>query len=181
MSLRVSKFLLVFAFVLFGFVCANAQFTDASSPDGRTSISKEDLPDGIKETFAKQRIKAEEKDFNEMLERCEEAAKISGELYKSFEANQKLSPDDAKKMERLEKLVKKIRDELGSESDDEDKNSRSNNSSLSFTDALKTIQDESSGLSSELKKQGRFSISVTAVESSNTLLKLVRFVRQNQN
>ncbi|MGI8469887.1 MAG: hypothetical protein ACR2N3_15710 [Pyrinomonadaceae bacterium] len=180
MSIQISKILLTFVFLLLGTFYVHAQTPDASSADGRTGIDKEDYPDGIKENFAKQRIKAEEKEFNEMLGRSEEAAKISDELCKSFETNKKLLPEDAKKMERLEKLVKKIRDELGSESDD-DKDGSPNNSPLSFTDALKNLQETSSGLFSELKKQGRFSISVAAVENSNALLKLVRFVRQNQN
>lgn len=179
MSLKVSRFLIILFFVLSGVLAAQAQLPDASSPDGR-SQGKEDYPDKMKETFAKQRIKEEEKEFNEMLGRGEEAAKIGDEVYQSFESNQKLLPDDAKKMERMEKLVKKIRDELGSGGGD-DKDESSNNSPLSFNDALKNIRETSSGLFTALKKQGRFSISVVAIESSNTLLKLLRFVRQNQN
>lgn len=177
MRFRFPKFLFLALFLTLGAICVDAQMVDASNsrPD-----AKEDYPTGIKETFAKQRIKAEEKEFDEMIDRSEEAAKISEEVYNSFSTNQKLLADDAKKMERLEKLVKKIRDELGSENAD-DKDQTSNNSPLSFNDALKDIRETSSDLVSALKKQGRFSISVVAIENSNALLKLVRFVRQNQN
>ncbi|MGI9035273.1 MAG: hypothetical protein ACR2GD_04455 [Pyrinomonadaceae bacterium] len=178
MFFQSSKILLTFVFILLGFFCVRAQMPDAASPDGRTG-SKEDYPDGIKENFAKQRIKAEEKEFNEMLGRSDEAAKISDDVYKLVETNKKLLHEDAKKMERLEKRVKKIRDQLGSESADDDSNNSS--SPVSFDDALKNLRETSANLSAELKKQGRFSISVVAVESSNALLKLVRFVRQNPN
>lgn len=173
MIFRVAKFLCVALFVLCGFFSASAQ-VDASDE------KPQDYPLSIKESFAKQRIKSEEKDFNEMLDRSEEAAKISNELYKSYEINQKLTPDDAKKAERLEKLVKKIRDELGSENDGSN-DTPTDNSLPSFGGALKNISETSSNLFTELKKQGRFSISVGAVESSNTLLKLIRFVRQKPN
>lgn len=180
MSLSGLRVLMVFLFVLTGVLYADAQFPDAGSPDGRSGASKEDYPDGIKETFAKQRIKAEEKKFDELLEQSEEAAALSSELQESFAANRKLMPEDVKKVERLEKLVKKIRDKLGSESDD-DKDKSANDAPLNFNDALKNLQETSNALCAELKKQGRFGISVAAVENSNTLLKLVRLVRQNQN
>ena len=174
MSFRVLKYPLIFLFMMTSILTVRAQITDASSADGKP---REDYPLGIQETFAKQRIKAQEKQFSEMLGRSEEAAQISDEIYKSFETNKKLLPDDAKKAERLEKLVKKIRDELGSEKNNDD---AADDSRFSYDDALKNIKDTSSQLFSELKKQGRFSISVAAVENSNMLLKLVRFVRQNQ-
>lgn len=177
MLFRFSNFLTILLFLLLGALYVNAQTADAS--DSRPG-SKDEYSDGAKEMFAKQRLKAEEKEFNEMIDRSEEAAKISNEVYQSFETNQKLLPDDAKKIERLEKIVKKIRNELGSENADDPEQASTGNS-LSFNDALKNIRETSSGLLSALKKQGRFSISVVAVESSNTLLKLVRFVRQNQN
>ena len=175
MPFQISKYLLILFFISISVLSARAQqMPDASSADGKP---REDFSTGIKETFAKQRIKAEEKEFSQLLDRSVEAAKIGDELYRSFEANQKLMPEDAKKTEQLEKLVKKIRGELGSEKVEV---GLFDGSSVSFNSALENIKDISANLASELKKQGRFSISVAAVESSNKLLELVRFVRQNQ-
>jgi Na+/phosphate symporter len=179
MSFQNLKILFLFVVLLASASAVNAQIS-AASASGRPDDSKEDYPEGFKESFAKMRLKAAEKEFDEMVGRSEEAAKISDELYESYQEHQKLMPQDAKKVERLEKLIKKIRDDLGSESGD-DKNNQSNESLISFGDALKNIRETSSDLFSELKKRGRFTVSVVAVESSNTLLKLVRFVRQKPN
>lgn len=161
----------------FGALGVNAQFPDASSPDGRPT-RKEDMPKGIKETMLKNRIEIEKKEYEERIKRGEEAAKLSEEISKSFEQSQALSPEDVKKLARLEKLVKKIRDDLGGE-DDEEVNS--NNKPSSLMTALKSVQENATNLLSALKKTSRLTISAVAIETSNTVLKLVRFIRFYKN
>lgn len=153
---------------------ADAQ-ADASnrSPGAR---QKEDLPKGIQESLAKQRIEREKKDFAEMLERGEEALKISDELEQSFVKNNSFSAEDQKKLDRLEKVVKKIRSELGGGDDDQVEEKP-----LSLLNALEILQSNTVKLVDELKKTTRYSISVIAVESSNALLNLVRFLRFRKN
>src|SRR5689334_9346056 len=91
---------------------------DTTTQNGREQ-PKEDLPKNIKETMAKQRIEREKKDYDELVKRSEEAVKLSQELEKSFANSNQLSGDDQKKLDRLEKLVKKIRGELGADDDGE--------------------------------------------------------------
>ena len=161
-------------------VCACAQ-TDAS---GRTrGAEQEDLPKGIKETLAKGRIEREKKDYLELLERGAEAAKLSEELSASFGKNNSLNTEDRKKLERLEKLSKKIREELGakdSESAEIDA-ADAGEKLISFSDAFDKLKSISAKLSGELKKTTRHTISAVAIQSSNTVLKLVRFLRQTKN
>ena len=147
--------------------------TDATTRSGNPQ--KEDLPTGIKESLAKQRIEREKKDFAELLARGEEAVKLSDELEKSFTQNNQLSSTDLKKLDRLEKVVKKIRNELGG--DDDDKSIELDDKPLSVVNALKALQNNTVKLVDELKKTTRYSVSVIAVESSNLLLKVVRFLR----
>ena len=158
---------LIFAVFLLSaaIVCANAQFPDAA-PD------KEDYPKTVKETLAKGRIDREKKDFEELVERGEEAAKISDEISKSFAKHNNFTSDDKKKLDRLEKLVKKIRSELGGDDDDSVENKPS-----SISAAVKTLQDTTVDLVDTIKKSTRYSVSVAAIESSNALLKIVRFIR----
>ncbi|HRH41789.1 MAG TPA: hypothetical protein PKY82_09110 [Pyrinomonadaceae bacterium] len=137
-----------------------------------------DLPEGLQETIQKRRIKAEEKEFQELIQSGEEAVKISEELAKSYEETRKITPEDQKKLEKLEKIVKKIRNELGAE-DDKEKSPEDTPSSLST--ALNNIKDNTVNLLGELKKRTKYSISVIAVESSNTIWKLVKFLRINRN
>lgn len=184
MKFSISK-IFISATMLIAFTfTANAQLPDASRADD--SRRQDDYSDGIKETLAKQRIKSEEKKYAELVERTQEAVALGEELNKSFESAQRLTPDDAKKLDRFEKVVQKVRQELGSardggsDIDDTDDNAAAEKP-LSLKDALSGLRADASNLLAEIKKAGRFSISVTAIENSNTLLRLVRFVRSNQN
>jgi hypothetical protein len=170
---------LLFAFiVVFGtFVCVNAQAADASTANGRPDPRQLDMPDSFKENLAKQRIKSEEKEYQELVKRGEEAAKLGEELSQSWETSQKFSSEDEKKILRLEKLVKKIRSDLGAESEDKESEKEEFEKTSNFQKAVKNIREDTANLISEIKKIGRHSISVIAIESSNTLLKLVRFLR----
>ena len=157
--------LLIGAFAAFGQI-------DAASPNGRPA--KEELPQNIQETLAKQRIAREKKDFEELLQKSEEAVKLSGELETSFSSSNQISAADQKKLERLEKLVKKIRDDLGADDDDE---KTVEESPSTLRSAFQTLQSSAADLLKEIKKSTRYSVSVIAVQTSNTLLKLVKFIR----
>lgn len=163
----------VFVFIAAAALFAHAQ--DDATTRGGGDRNKEDYPTGVRESLARQRIEREKKDFAELLSRGEEAVKISGELENSFTQNNQLSTDDRKKLDRLEKLVKKIRNEIGGDEDDE-KNALDGRP-LSVGNALKALQENTIKLVGELKKTSRYSVSVIAVESSNVLLKVVRFLR----
>ena len=158
--------------ISFASVCISAQ-VDASTPSGRPRL-EEDLPDSIKENLAKGRIDQEKKEHEELLKRGDEALKLSEDIEKSFAANNKLSSEDFKKLDRLEKIVKKIRTELGGDDDDditEDK------TPSTLENAFKSLQENTVKLVDELQKSTRYSISVIAIESSNVLLKVVKFLR----
>ncbi len=165
-------FFLTIFFIAATFAAAHAQ-TDAS---GDNPNRKEDMPKGIQESLAKQRIEREKKDFDDLLARSQEALKISNDLEKSYAQNNSFSGDDQKKLDRLEKVVKKIRGEIGGDEDEDE-----DNKPASMLDALKSLQDTTSNLVEELKKTTRYSISVVAVESTSTLLSLVRFLRLRKN
>ncbi|MBA2605435.1 MAG: hypothetical protein H0U96_01030 [Acidobacteria bacterium] len=171
------------SFLIFvGNVCLNAQ-GDASTASGKPSSVKEDYPKSIKESLAKQRIETEKKDFQELLARGEEVAKLSHELEKSFAQNNSLTPEDEKKLNRVEKLVKKIRSEIGADSvgDDERGEIEPEEKPSNVLNALKSLQSTTGKLVAELKKQTRHTVSVVAIQSSNILLKVVRFIRFRKN
>lgn len=170
MFIKFLQFVFLITLLALASVCVNAQ-ADASTPNGRPK--EEDLPKSIKENLAKGRIEQEKKEYEELLKRGEEALKISDELDKSFSANNKLSPDDQKKLEKLEKLVKKIRNDLGA---DEDDNNEENNPST-LESAFQLLKENTGKLMDELKKSTRYTVSVIAINSSNALLKVVKFLR----
>jgi len=162
----------------------NAQSNGAEQ--SRPSAENEDYPKGIKESLAKHRIEREKKDYEELLQRGEEAAKLSDELDKSFVQNKSLTNEDLRKLERLEKLSKKIREELGASDSDFSENKtiyKSDDADVvsSVSDAVKKLKNISLKLSEELKKTTRYTISAVALQSSNTFLKIVRFIRLKKN
>lgn len=175
MFLKITKFIIPLTLILLsvGFVFGQENRNEP----------KEDLPEGFKENLAKRRIKQDEEDFQELVKRSEEAVKISDELNKSYEDNKKLSAEDTRKLEKLEKVVKKIRQDLGAEDDKEANNTTDNNAEdkpSTLSTMLSSIKEKSSSLLAELKKTGRFAISVAAVESSNAIFRLVKFLRFNK-
>lgn len=171
MFLKFPKLFFIFTLILLSVSISSAQ-------NERNSQPKLDLPDSMRENLAKRRIKDEEEEYQELIKRGEEAVKLSEELTKSFEENNKLSIEDQKKLEKLEKVVKRIRRDLGAEDDDDE---NKNNKPSTLLNTLNIIKEKSNSLLSELKKTSRHSISVVAVESSNAVFRLVRFLRFNKS
>lgn len=170
---------LAFAFLAGCFcVAAFGQNADASAsiygkPDDR------DGPRSLKEMLFKMQVEQEKKDFREMLDRGEEAVRLTEQVEKSYEAHGALTDDDKRKIDSVGKLVKKIRGELGGSDDDGDDNdsSASEKRPTDVLSGVKYLRESTSKLLSELKKTSRFSISAMAIQSSNAVLKATRFLR----
>ena len=163
----------------FGVEAAHSQsdhLPDASTRSGRRS--REDKPQGLDEMLAKQRAARDKKDHEEMLERGEEALRLAKQLEASFSQNQDLSRQDKARLESLEVTVRKIREELGGDDDDDDSTGAADESKPStIEEAFKYLQSTTVKLVDELKKTTRFSISAVAIQTSNNVLKLVKFLR----
>lgn len=177
MSLVIKSFFVVLTLLSAGVLGVSAQGTDASSPfPGRNNRRDEEENKIIKEMLAKQQAEQDKKDFAEMMERAEEALTISGELEKSFAASEHLSAQDKKKLANLEKLVVKIREELGGDDDESEKELDAAKPST-VKEAFGFLRSSTVKLVDELKKTSRFSISAVAIKSSNTVIRLARFLR----
>ena len=178
MRIRFSTICFSLLLVMLFCLTAFSQMPDASTRSGKPQ--PEELPKNIKETLAKQRIAQEKKDYEELLERSQQAVKLSEELEKSFTTSNQISSEDQKKLDRLEKLIKKIRNDLGGDDDDGEsdiKEKNKVNQPTTVENAFKTIQSNAAQLFSEIKKSTRYSVSVVAIQTSNALLRLVKFIR----
>jgi hypothetical protein len=181
----VSRFLklIILAGLLFGtaiFAYSQSELPDATSRSSRGH--REDTPQGLKEMLAKQKAERDKRDHEELLERGDEALRLAKQLETSFAENKGLSRDDKARLESLEKVVAKIRKELGGDDDGEADDSASSEATdepkpSTMEDAFKYLESTTVKLVDELKKTTRFSISAVAIQSSNTVLKLVRFLR----
>ena len=167
--------------VMIAFVALCAYSAFGQEADSRVPGQKNDpdAPTSIREMQKKLQIAEEKKDYDEMLDRAEQASKISQELEQSLGERPVLTRTDLDKLETLEKLVKKVRNELGADKDDsvDPEDADDDPSPKSASDAVKALQTLTSKMVDELKKTTRFGVSVAAIQSSNAVLKVVRFLK----
>jgi len=166
---------------------AAAGFAQAELPDATSRTPgrprSDDASMNIKEMLARQKAERDKKDYDEMLKRGEEALRIAKQLENSFEQNKGFSSDDKMRLDSLEKVVTKIRKELGGDDDGETEEStftqpaEAGPKPSNLEEGFKYLQSTTVKLVDELKKTTRFSISVVAIQTSNNVLKLVRFLR----
>lgn len=144
----------------------------------------DDQPKNVKEYLAKQRAEKAKKDHEELLKRGDEVIELTGQLEQAFSRSNGLSAADRSKLESLEKLVTKIRRSLGG--DDDEENEPPDESGTVATkekepgtleEAFTALKQRTSRLVDELKKTTRFTVSALAIQSSNSVLKVVRFLR----
>jgi hypothetical protein len=167
-------------------LCAAAGALAQSSDNSESLIPgrrpQQDQPKSVKEYLAKQRAEKAIKDHEELLKRGEEVVTLTEQLETAFENNNGLTTSDRAKLASLEKLVTKIRKNLGGDDDDEGPDeavefSGSDGSPGTLRSAFTSLKEMSTRLLDELKRTTRFSISALAIQSSNSVLKIVRFLR----
>jgi len=180
---RVHVQVVLIFFILFCSSLATAQIPSASRPsptpppgpvDG--TIRGQDnspLTTFEEELRAKRAIKIAEKEHEENLARAKEIAQIGKELNDSLKDKAVLDHDSVKKVERLEKLTKKIRGEAGGE--DEEVEIPNRPSDLPAT--VKQIADASESLSKNVQDTPRQVVSASVICKANVLLELIKMVR----
>lgn len=137
---------------------------------------EETMPKSMREMMQKQRLKKEQREHDEMLKRGETANQLANELHTAFSNNNALTNVEQKKLEQLEKLVLRIRKDLGGGSDDKDKEIEEKTPST-VKETLDFLKSTTSNLFDELKKTSRFTISAAAIQSTNSIIRLARLLR----
>lgn len=140
---------------------------DTANGDGRPLSEIEE------EIKAKQAIKYAEKGHQENLDRAKEIAELGKALKGATNATPLLSRDSYKKIERLEKLTRKIRDEAGGDDQEVDLEKRPAN----VPTALTQIAEAAESLSKDVQNTPRQVVSATVICNANVLLELIKIVR----
>ena len=170
------KVLLFACLLLAGGIAVFAQPPDPPKIPGQ---KEEDQPQTIQETLIKMRIDKDKKDHEQMVTRGEEALKIAEQIEKDYDAKGQLSADDLSKIANVEKLVKKIRTELGGADDGENQEDPNEPRISTRSDAVRSLRQTAEAMFNELKKNTRFSISLSAIQTTNAMLRLAKFLRGN--
>jgi hypothetical protein len=179
MSLRV---LLLTMFVSLFWVSAQGQSTlppnpneamgaDKPAPNSRSVFDGSSPAD---EMHVRRAIKLAEKEHLENLDRAREAAKISAELKTTFATAKALTLPDFKKLEKLEKLTRRIRSEAGGS----DSELPLDQVPQDLESALTTMADVSDQVRKEVEKTPRQVISACVIERVNQLIEVIQYARR---
>jgi hypothetical protein len=179
-----SRNLLPVVWVFFILLCASlaaAQVPPQQRPsplppgpvDGTGKSDTSPLTTFEEEMRAKRAIAIAEKDHEENLKRAREIAQLGKELRDSLKDKSLIDRDSLKKVERLEKLTKKVRGEAGGE--DEEVEIPNRPSDLPAT--LAQIAEASESLSKNVIDTPRQVVSASVIDKANVLLELIKLAR----
>jgi len=174
----------IFSFIVLSFVISTAQTsikTSATPPppppdttaDKRLGEQPGPLTTFEEELRAKRAIKLAEKEHEENLNRAREISQLGQDLRNCLKDRSVLDREDAKKIDRLEKLTKKIRGEAGGEDDDVQIGAPP----ADVPTAVTQIADNAEQLSKDVQKTPRQVVSAAVIDRANVLLQLVRILR----
>jgi hypothetical protein len=154
---------------------APAQTASQVSPptDASDQNPRHDLGPPEEEIMRRAEIKHEEESHKDMVDRADETALIGEQLLNSFRKNKSLSKDDLKKLERMEKLARKIRGGAGGSDDDEPLD----DPPQQLEKAVAKLAELSDQLNKSVQKTSRLVISAAVINSSNELIELIKHIR----
>ena len=125
------------------------------------------------EMRAKRAIKYAEKEHKENLERANEITELGKYLASAVKQKKALDREGMRRLDRLEKLTRKIRSETGGE-DDETTLAKP---PTDLESALACIGEISVSLGEQFKKTPRQVVSAGVIDEANVLLELIKVVR----
>lgn len=142
-------------------------------PNTSTDKDERPLTSFEEEIRAKRAIKMAEKDHQENVDRAKEVADIAKSLQVALKDKATIDHDSVKKIDRLEKLTKKIRGEAGGENEEVKIVDRPSD----ITGAAKQIADSAESLSKTVQNTPRQVVSAAVIGNANVLLELIKLLR----
>ena len=118
-------------------------------------------------------IKLAEKEHQQNIERAREISDVAKALEQNFKSASTLDREGLKRLDRLEKLTKKIRGEAGGEADEVQIVDSPTNQSAAITQIVKKAES----LSKAVQDTPRQVVSAGVIDSANVLLELIRILR----
>ena len=172
-------------FIIFGVAliilsagAASAQITPPPRPPlppRSDDPEKDQTPMGSfeEEMRAKRAIKLAEKDHEENLARAKEISELAKALQAALKDKTAIDRDSQKKLERLEKLTKKIRSDAGGE----DEEVKIIDRPADITAAINQVAESVEALSKEVQDTPRQVVSASVIGKANVLLELIKLLR----
>jgi hypothetical protein len=125
------------------------------------------------EMRAKRAIKMAEKDHEENLDRARQIGELAKQLQVNLKDKSTIDRESAKKIDRLEKLTRKIRNESGGE----DEEVKIVDRPTDITGAVDQIAKSAESLSKAVQDTPRQVVSASVIGNANVLLELIKLLR----
>ena len=146
----------------------------STPPDPVASPTDSQAPSSMAEELRiKREISFAEKEHQQNLDRAKEASDLGKDLASSFQRKNLLDREGIKKIDKLEKLAKRIRNEAGGSDDEVTIDERPND----LAAALNCIAKVSASLSDRVQETPRRVVAASIIEKANVLLELIKIVR----
>ena len=181
--LRVTQSLIAAAFI---FACAAGvsaqnlpQGQSPSNPDP-TAKKSDDARFGSPEAEMRSKlaIKEEKKRYDENLARAKEVSELATQLNDGYLARKSFNADDNKRLERLEKLTKRIRNEAGGSESEPDPSMK--DICAKMEDTMKNLADVAEELNKLVEKTPRNVISAAVIDQANRLIAITQHLRSGR-
>src|SRR5260370_30592502 len=117
----------------------------------------------------------EKKKYDETLARAREASQIASQLCESYAARKAFNSGDGKRLERLEKLTKRIRSEAGGSENESDADIKEIPAGMES--AVKRVSEMADDLQKMVEKTPRQVVSAAVIEQANKLIGLIQHLR----
>jgi len=175
--------LLITLLILSANVYSQSGQTPTSAPSDPTIIkdvtkdtSKDDPRFGSPEAEmrSKLEIKEEKKKYDEHVARAKEVTQLATQISQSYVTHNALSSDDGKRLERLEKLTKRIRNDAGGEND---QNDDAGDVPSDFEARIKKVTSMAEELQKLVENTPRNVVSAAVIDQANKLLCIIQYVR----
>jgi len=187
-SKNTSALSLLVALIAFVICCSDVALAQSSSqslpPPTRPtdpmksdkSSSEDDGPPMTtfeEEMRAKRAIREAEKEHKQNLERADEISKLAKDLLQGFKTTNSLDRESLKRLDRIEKLTKKIRGEAGGEENEVQIVNRPTDRGA----AIAQIAETAESLSKSVQTTPRQVVSAAVIDGANVLLELIGILR----
>jgi hypothetical protein len=143
---------------------------EKGSPTDNTSSPLTSFEEEIR---AKREIKLAEKEHQENLSRAREISQLGKELQEGLKKRSLLQRDDVKKVDRLEKLTKKVRGEAGGADGEIDLVNRP----VDLDSTITRICEMTESLSKNVENTPRQVVSASVIDNANVILELIKILR----
>lgn len=174
-SLSFVHALTLFAVVSLSCVFASAQ-SDPSGQGSRPNPPQNEargLASAEEEMRVKRDIDLAEKQHKVNVNRARDLAALAATIGDEFKAKRSLSPAELKKLEKAEKLAKRIREAAGGEEDNVETGKRPSD----LANAMSCLAELTESLKEKVEKTPKRVVSTAIIDEANTILELIRSIR----